>query len=137
VDRANQNQRGKHASLRSHSRYNRIERQRRLGAAARQPVDAFWPAPRPRAFDFTGTLARCASARPQPARTSHLRPPARATWYTDPGKVFDNLYFVGTKIHSAWALTTSEGIILIDGLRLQFEEAIVEGMKKLGLDPPT
>ena len=36
--------------------------------------------------------------------------------YADPAKVFDNLYFVGTKIHSAWALTTSQGIILIDEL---------------------
>jgi len=65
-------------------------------------------------------------------------PPERATWYTDPGKVFDNLYFVGTKIHSAWALTTSEGIILIDTVYdYNSEEAIVEGMKKLGLDPAT
>src|SRR3954449_4743595 len=30
--------------------------------------------------------------------------PDRATWYAQPYKVFDNLYFVGTKIHSAWAL---------------------------------
>jgi metallo-beta-lactamase class B len=51
-------------------------------------------------------------------------------------KVFDNFYFVGTKIHSAWALTTSEGIILIDTLYdYASEEAIVGGLKKLGLDP--
>jgi metallo-beta-lactamase class B len=50
--------------------------------------------------------------------------------------VFDNLYFVGTKFHSAWALTTSEGIILIDTLyEYASEEAIVGGLKKLGLDP--
>ena len=35
--------------------------------------------------------------------------PNRATWFTEPAKVFDNLYFVGTKIHSSWALTTSDG----------------------------
>jgi len=52
--------------------------------------------------------------------------------------VFDNLYFVGTKIHSSWALTTSEGIILIDTLYdYASEEAIVGGLKKLGLDPAT
>jgi metallo-beta-lactamase class B len=63
-------------------------------------------------------------------------PPARDTWYTDPAKVFDNLYFVGTKIHSSWALTTSEGIILIDTLYdYASDEAIVGGLKKLGLDP--
>ena len=52
------------------------------------------------------------------------------------GKVFDNLYFVGSRIHSAWALTTNEGIILIDTLfDYNSEEAIVGGLKKLGLDP--
>ena len=50
--------------------------------------------------------------------------------------MFDNLYFVGTKFHSSWALTTSEGIILIDTLYdYASEEAIVGGLKKLGLDP--
>jgi metallo-beta-lactamase class B len=33
-----------------------------------------------------------------------------------PGKAFDNLYFVGGKWVSAWALTTSDGIILIDAM---------------------
>src|SRR5215216_3127458 len=30
--------------------------------------------------------------------------PARETWYHPPAKVFDNLYFVGTRLHSAWAI---------------------------------
>jgi metallo-beta-lactamase class B len=64
--------------------------------------------------------------------------PARSTWYADPAKVFDDFYFVGGKIHSAWALTTSEGIILIDTIYpYNSEELIVGGMKKLGLDPRT
>jgi metallo-beta-lactamase class B len=29
-------------------------------------------------------------------------------------KVFDNLYFVGEKEYSSWAVNTSDGIILID-----------------------
>jgi metallo-beta-lactamase class B len=50
--------------------------------------------------------------------------------------VFDNLYFVGGKVHSAWALTTSDGIILIDTIYpYNSEELIVGGMQKLGLDP--
>jgi len=62
--------------------------------------------------------------------------PARAIWYADPAKVFDNLYFVGGKVHSSWALTTSEGIILIDTIYpYNSEELIVGGLKKLGLDP--
>ena len=42
--------------------------------------------------------------------------PDRALWYAKPYKVFDNLYFVGTKIHSSWALTTTDGIVLLDTL---------------------
>jgi metallo-beta-lactamase class B len=62
--------------------------------------------------------------------------PARATWYADPAKVFDNLYFVGGKIHSAWALRTRDGIILLDTIYpYNSEELIVGGMRKLGLDP--
>ncbi|HMA75401.1 MAG TPA: MBL fold metallo-hydrolase [Xanthobacteraceae bacterium] len=91
-------------------------------------------------FDFTGTLARICIA-PQTAPGADVRPPPppdRATWFTEPAKVFDNLYFVGTKIHSSWALTTSEGIILIDTLYdYASEEAIVGGLKKLGLDLAT
>ena len=90
------------------------------------------------AFDFTGTLARICIA-PQSAPGPDVRPPPppdRATWFTEPAKVFDNLYFVGTKIHSSWALTTGEGIILIDTLYdYASEEAIVGGLRKLGLDP--
>jgi len=90
------------------------------------------------AFDFTGTLARICIA-PQTAPGPDVRPPPppdRATWFTEPAKVFDNLYFVGTKIHSSWALTTGEGIILIDTLYdYASEEAIVGGLRKLGLDP--
>ena len=62
--------------------------------------------------------------------------PDRATWYAKPYKVFDNLYFVGTLIHSAWALTTSEGIVVIDTLfDYAIEPEIVDGMKALDLDP--
>jgi metallo-beta-lactamase class B len=89
-------------------------------------------------FDFTGTLARLCIA-PQTAPGADVTPPPppnRATWYTEPAKVFDDLYFVGTKFHSSWALTTGDGIILIDTLYdYASEEAIVGGLKKLGLDP--
>ena len=91
-------------------------------------------------FDFTGTLARLCVA---PARMPlTIRdgapgpPPSRESWYIEPAKVFDNLYFVGSKIHNSWALTTSEGIIILDTLfTYNSEEEIVGGLKKLGLDP--
>ena len=51
-------------------------------------------------------------------------------------RVFDNLYFVGDPHHFGWALTTSQGIILLDaGFHHNVEGTIVAGMKKLGLDP--
>jgi metallo-beta-lactamase class B len=103
-------------------------------------IDAHLAAARNAAgFDFTGTLARLCVA---PPFTTGIRdvapgkPPARETWFTEPAKVFDNLYFVGSKIHSSWALTTSDGIIVIDTLfTYNSEEEIVGGLKKLGLDP--
>jgi metallo-beta-lactamase class B len=62
--------------------------------------------------------------------------PDRATWYARPYKVFDNLYFIGTKIHSSWALTTSDGIIVIDTLfDYAIEPEIVEGLTTLGFNP--
>src|SRR6266853_1673897 len=62
--------------------------------------------------------------------------PAKRDFDAEPARVFDNLYFVGGKIHSSWALTTREGIILIDTIYpYNSEELIVGGMKKLGLDP--
>jgi metallo-beta-lactamase class B len=71
-------------------------------------------------------------AAPSAARTV----PDRVTWYAKPYKVFDNLYFVGTRIHSSWALTTTDGIVLIDTLfDYAAEPEIVEGLKTLGLDP--
>ncbi len=94
------------------------------------------------AFDFTGTLARLCVAPPRfPLAIRDAAPgpaPARETWYIGPAKVFDNLYFVGSKIHNSWALTTSEGIIILDTLfTYNSEEEIVGGLKKLGLDPVT
>ena len=97
-------------------------------------------------FEFLGTLVRTCLL-PQsggenltdnvPAYiTTPASAPARDTWFAEPAKVFDNLYFVGGKLHSAWALTTKEGIILIDTIYpYNSEELVIGGMKKLGLDP--
>jgi metallo-beta-lactamase class B len=63
-------------------------------------------------------------------------PPARETWHAEPAKVFDNLYFVGEKEYSAWAVTTSAGIIIVDTIwDYSVEDEIAGGLKKLGLDP--
>ena len=62
--------------------------------------------------------------------------PDRSLWHAEPVKVFDNLYFVGQSEYSAWAVTTSDGIILVDTIwSYSVEDEIVGGLKKLGLDP--
>jgi metallo-beta-lactamase class B len=62
--------------------------------------------------------------------------PERSQWHADPVKVFDNLYFVGQTEYSAWAVNTSEGIIIIDAIfDYSVEDEVVSGLTKLGLDP--
>lgn len=54
----------------------------------------------------------------------------------DPVQVFDNLYMLGMKTVSAWALTTSEGIILFDAMLANSVVPTVEqSMLELGLNP--
>jgi metallo-beta-lactamase class B len=55
----------------------------------------------------------------------------------EPLRLFDNLYFVGLANVYAWVVDTPEGIIVLDTLNnaKDAEVTIVEGMKKLGLDP--
>lgn len=62
--------------------------------------------------------------------------PDRAGWYASPYKVFDNLYWLGTRQHSSWALQTSAGLIIIDtNFAWATQPEIIEGMTKLGLKP--
>ena len=75
-----------------------------------------------------------ASSQPPPARLSPRND--LSVMAREPFQIFDNLYFVGTQDHGAWAVTTSEGIIVIDALYdYAVEGAVVEGLRKLGLDP--
>ena len=70
--------------------------------------------------------------------TATEAPPApdRSVFHVEPVKVFDNLYFVGEKEYSAWAVTTSEGIILLDTIwAYSVEDEIDGGLRKLGFDP--
>jgi metallo-beta-lactamase class B len=63
-------------------------------------------------------------------------PPARETWHAEPVKVFDNMYYVGMTEYSSWAITTSQGIIILDAIYdYSIEDEVVQGLKKLGLNP--
>ena len=97
-------------------------------------------------FEYLGVLNRLCVLPPSLGEnTSNTVPgyvrdlslaPPRESWYADPVQVFDDLYWLGGAVHSAWLLTTSEGYILFD---TQFPynsgELILDGMQKLGLDP--
>lgn len=119
-------------------------------AAATNDIDAHrLAAQRAAGLEYPGLLSRLcvvppnkeSSPPPRPPQSPSATPrpaPDRSTWYAPPFKVFDNLYWVGTKIHSSWALKTSDGIILIDTLyNYAAEPEIVDGLTKLGLDPAT
>ena len=82
--------------------------------------------------EHTALLNLCGGPAPPAAQG----PPERSQWHAEPLKVFDNLYFVGQTEYSAWAVTTSAGIILIDTIfDYSVEDEVVGGLKKLGLDP--
>jgi metallo-beta-lactamase class B len=94
--------------------------------------------------DFTAVYETlCVEPKPgesgaRPAERNPLPMPAsaRSEWFTEPAKVFDNLYYIGSKDDSSWAVTTSAGIIVIDtGFQYSIEELAANGLKKLGLDP--
>lgn len=104
----------------------------------------------PDAKDFFDSLCNGGTLTPQPRRAAP-RPaqadadgsaprdravPDRASWYVEPVQVFDNLYYIGQRQVSAWAITTSAGIIVMDALYdYSVEDEVLGGLKKLGLDP--
>jgi len=83
-----------------------------------------------------GRGAANAGATARGAAGAEVRPPDRANWYAPPFKVFDNLYWLGTRQHSSWALQTNAGIIIIDtNFAWATDPEIVEGLTKVGLNP--
>jgi metallo-beta-lactamase class B len=94
--------------------------------------------------DLTNLLDTCdqkSPAAPAPAVAGPVtpKPLPRNQWYMEPVKVFDNVYYLGptrTTDNTIWAITTSEGIILIDaGWYYQTEDLVMNGLKKFNLDP--
>jgi metallo-beta-lactamase class B len=73
---------------------------------------------------------------PRPAVPRQPGPPDKSTWYAEPVKVFDNLYFFGQTEYAVWAITTSQGIVVLDTIfDYSVEDEVAAGMKKVGLDP--
>jgi metallo-beta-lactamase class B len=82
---------------------------------------------------FCSTEEQVAAMHILPSATQNDSPESRRA---EPTKVFDNLYFVGTKEVTTWVITTPDGYIMIDsGYAGEEEKTMIPGMVKLGLDP--
>jgi metallo-beta-lactamase class B len=113
-----------------------------LAQAPASEIDAHILAARTAAgLDYRATFVNLCLPSAPPAAGRGAAPgaaktPDRANWYAPPFKVFDNLYWLGTRQHSSWALQTSAGIIVIDtNFAWATEPEIIEGLTKLGLNP--
>lgn len=71
----------------------------------------------------------------EPGEAAKLIPTPHEKWYAPPVKVFDNLYYIGTKTESTWALATSAGIILINTNFDWVTPALLDELRTFGLDP--
>ena len=113
----------------------------RSSGASEQTVDAHTSrAQQAAGEDLKGLLVLCKPAPPVPpssAEVDRVVATQLARAAPAPGQAFDNLYFLGDAWVSAWALTTSEGIILFDALNNDEEAStlVVGGLRRLGLDP--
>lgn len=114
------------------------------GVCLGQSGDSLLPAPRdPAAVRLHTERARQIAGEDLKDTIGLLCTPSSATARAkklpnpQPTKVFDNLYYVGLGYVSAWALTTSDGIILFDTLDnpAEAKRYIVGGLKTLGLYP--
>src|SRR5436309_3368868 len=83
----------------------------------------------------TGPAPAVAAPQAQQAAVPAQDPP-RSQWHAEPAKVFDNLYYLGQTEYTAWAVKTSNGIIVGDPLfEYSVEDEVVNGLTALGLDP--
>ena len=88
--------------------------------------------------DLLGPLALCKTATPTPGPSfmdnykAAVNEPA-----LEPMQVMDELYFLGSKWSTAWAIKTSDGIIIVDSMdnAKEGEDYIEGGLRKLGLNP--
>src|SRR4051812_45913264 len=88
--------------------------------------------------DLLGPLALCRTATPTPGpsfmdnyREMLKEPPL------EPMQVMDELYFLGARWTTAYAIKTAAGIIIVDAMdnAQEAEQYIEGGLRKLGLDP--
>jgi len=86
---------------------------------------------------YRGCVREAAAAAAPARRGANGAAPPAPPPAPEPAKIFDNLYYVGAQSVSAWAVTTSQGIIIIDALDngQEAKDDIDGGLRKLGLNP--
>ena len=106
-----------------------------LAAASINPAAA-QPAPL-----FEGCPSQPILARFEDFGRTGKMPPDLGRWlsdhkaqYIEPWKAFDNVYFVGVCWVSAWAIQTSEGVVLIDTLHEPHVDQLIANLRKIGID---
>lgn len=112
------------------------------GQAPAATVDSYLSSAKAAAgTDWSGTLVRLCIPPPPSAGGpggggGGRGTPPKETWYAEPAKVADNLYFLGMKAFSSWAIVGDKGIIVIEALfDYAAKDEILDGLKKLGLNP--
>jgi metallo-beta-lactamase class B len=82
----------------------------------------------PTMFTLPRAFGLCAPERVGPGFGMDMTP-------VEPGKMFDQLYYIGTRYLGTFAITTRDGIVLIDTLNstADVKNIIEPGFKKLGL----
>jgi metallo-beta-lactamase class B len=88
--------------------------------------------------DVSPALSKVLCGEPKEV-SAFLAPIVASSKPMPPARAFDQLYYLGMDFVGAWALTTSDGIILFDALNTPREahDVIEPGMRSLGLDPAT
>lgn len=107
-----------------------------------QPAPAADPPNSPAVQRHVDAALRLAGPRLAPAAAHQCRgrpniPAENRAAVVPPARVFDNVYYVGMGWVGAWAIDTSDGLVLVDTLQTvaEAEQHIVGGLKALGVDP--
>ena len=103
-------------------------------AAARPSV----PNPKQPFHAFERTFEQMCSPPTQPDQIREQKPRVQmawAEWYRPPGRLFDNLYMIGTKDYPVYGVNTSEGVVIIDPGFDYNSKHIAMNLLRFGVDP--
>ena len=84
--------------------------------------------------EINALFVRCALERRMPETLGRWLSD-RTVQTIDPYRVFDNVWYVGIRWVSAYAICTSEGVILIDTLHEPFVDRLLENLTTVGISP--